>query len=104
MVKRIQGQSKRRIIAVALTAEDTAVLARLAKDASDVAGWTISNSAIVRGLIRFADRQGPKWARGHLQAIVEEETNRGLTWGGSRKGAGRPKRAAVKGGTPQKKQ
>ena len=94
MAKKIQSQSKREIIAVALTAENTAILERFAKDASDVAGWTISASAIVRGLIRFADRQGPEWARGHLQAVVEEETRRGFTWGGARKGAGRPRKEA----------
>jgi len=92
MAKRIQSQSKREIIAVALTAENTAILERLAQDASDLAGWTISTSAILRGLIRFADRQGPQWARTHLQKIVEEETSRGFTWGGYRKGAGRPRK------------
>ncbi len=82
-------QHKREIIGLAMTAEDTAILARLAQAASDLAGWTISSSAIVRGLIRFADRQDPQWAREHLQKIVEEETNAGATWGGARKGAGR---------------
>src|SRR5262249_15332417 len=98
MVKRIQGQSKREIIAVALTVEDVATLQRFAQDASDVAGWTISSSDMVRGLIRFAERQGPDWARERLQASVEEEVSRGFVWGGPRKGGGRPKLASTKGG------
>ena len=87
--KRIRN---REFIGLFMTPEDAGIIRRLSQDASDLAGWTISASAILRGLIRFADRQGPQWARKHLQAIVEEETRRGFTWGGSRKGAGRKKK------------
>jgi hypothetical protein len=56
-------------------------LRRLSQDASDYAGWTISNSAIVRGLVRLAAAQGALWQREQLYPFIEQEIQDGTFWG-----------------------
>jgi hypothetical protein len=55
-------------------------LQRLSHDASDFAGRTVSDSAIVRALIRHADHQGPAWSD-VLFLLVEKELKSGVMWG-----------------------
>jgi hypothetical protein len=69
------------IRSLSLTVEDAATLDRIAQDASDCIGWTVSGSAIVRVLIRHADRQGAGWLREHLVPLIEREIQGGTVWG-----------------------
>ena len=64
-----------------LTPEMNAILQRLSQDASDYIGWTVSSSAIVRALIRYAEHQGQAWARETLFPLVEGEIKEGFVWG-----------------------
>lgn len=64
-----------------LTADDLATLQRLAQDAGDVLGWTVSSSAIVRALLRHARQQGDRWARAQLVPLIEAEIASGTVWG-----------------------
>jgi hypothetical protein len=69
------------IRSLSLAEEDAARLERLAQDASDYIGWTVSSSAIVRVLIRHADRQGVGWLKEHLAPLIEREIREGTVWG-----------------------
>jgi hypothetical protein len=69
------------IRSLSLVEEDAARLERLAQDASDYIGWTVSSSAIVRVLIRHADRQGGGWLKEHLAPLIEREIREGTVWG-----------------------
>jgi hypothetical protein len=70
------------IRSLSLTPADSAALDDLAQDASDWLGWTVSGSALIRALIRYARGQGPGWQRATLFPLLEEEIARGTTWGG----------------------
>jgi hypothetical protein len=69
------------IRSLSLTTEDATALDQLAQDASDYIGWTVSSSAIVRVLIRHADRQGIGWLKEHLAPLIEREIQGGTVWG-----------------------
>jgi hypothetical protein len=69
-----------KVCTVKLTPETEQMLQRLSQDASDFLGWTVSNSAIVRALIRQVSRQGPP-AADALFLEVEEEIQSGRVWG-----------------------
>jgi hypothetical protein len=56
------------------------MLQQLSRDASDFLGRTISDSAIIRGLIRQVVKQGPS-AADALFIEVEKELKRGVMWG-----------------------
>jgi hypothetical protein len=56
------------------------VLRHLSQDASDFLGRTVSDSAIIRALIRQIDQQGPP-AVDELFIQVEKEFKRGVMWG-----------------------
>ena len=70
-----------------LTTGDSATLARLSLDASDCVGRTISQSAIVRALVRHAGRQGEQWLQEHILPHLESEIDAGVLWG-KKPGAG----------------
>jgi hypothetical protein len=69
------------IRSLSVTPTDTRRLDRLAQDASDYIGWTVSGSAIVRALLRYAADQGEGWAREYLFPFIEEEIKSGTVWG-----------------------
>jgi hypothetical protein len=52
----------------------------LSRGASDFLGWPISNSAIVRALVRQAAQLGPS-AEEALFRLVEKELKSGVKWG-----------------------
>jgi hypothetical protein len=60
--------------------ETDAALKRLSRDASDYIGWTVSSSAIVRALVRYAEQQTSGWATSQLFPLVEREIARGTVW------------------------
>jgi hypothetical protein len=64
-----------------LTKDDLVILQRFSQDASDLLGWTVSGSAIVRALLRYGDQHGVPWARAKLFPLIEAEIARGTVWG-----------------------
>ena len=72
----------RLIRSLSVTEDASAALDRLAQDASDFTGRTVSGSAIVRALIRHAQGQGTDWQRSTLFPVIETELTRGTSWGG----------------------
>jgi hypothetical protein len=66
---------------LSLTSEDTRILDQLAREASDYIGWTVSGSALVRGLLRHADQQGAGWIREMIAPLIEHEIQEGTVWG-----------------------
>jgi hypothetical protein len=69
------------IRSLSITQENTTTLDRIAQDASDAIGWTVSGSAIVRALLRYADQQDGEWFSGQLFPIIEQEIQGGTVWG-----------------------
>src|SRR5215510_12070419 len=65
--------------------ETDAALKRLGRDASDYIGWTVSCSAIVRALVRYAEQQSSDWATSQLFPLVEREIASGTVWGSKKK-------------------
>jgi hypothetical protein len=61
------------------------VLYRLSQDASDVLGWTVSRSAMLRALLAYVDQQPRSWASSALYPFVEQEIARGRVWGRKKK-------------------
>ncbi len=68
-------------ITVVLTQGNVDLLQRLAYEASGKGGRTISGSAILRALVRYADTQGPAWQRAHLFPLLDEKIASGTVWG-----------------------
>lgn len=71
------------IHSVTLSAEESAILNQLSRDATDFLGRSISGSAILRALLRQIDKQGP----GEADALfieVEKELKAGVRWGKQR--------------------
>lgn len=62
---------------VTLTTDEIIALKRLSQAVSDVLGRSISNSAIVRALVRKADQGSEE----DLCLEVEKELNAGVRWG-----------------------
>jgi hypothetical protein len=60
---------------------DREILQRLRQDATDSIGRSVSSSAIMRALVRYADQQDETWAREQLFSLVEQEFNAGIIWG-----------------------
>jgi hypothetical protein len=65
---------------VSLTPDVVDALRRLSSEASDFLGWPISNSAIVRALVRQAAQHDPS-AEEALFRLVEKELKSGVKWG-----------------------
>jgi hypothetical protein len=68
------------IHSVTLSAEESAILDRLSQEATDFLGRSISNSAVLRALLRQIDKQGPS-AADNLCFEVERELKAGVLWG-----------------------
>ena len=64
-----------------LTPDDAAILQRFSREASDQLGWTVSSSAMVRALLRYAKRQGSGWVAETLFPLIEGEIQSGIVWG-----------------------
>ena len=73
-----------RISSFALTSSTGTILKRLSQDATDVMGRSISESAMVRALIRYIGQQPTSWAREHLYPCLETEMSAGVLWGKKR--------------------
>lgn len=71
---------------VKLTPAVELMLQTLSQDASDRLGWPVSHSAIVRALVRLANRQPPAWATSELHPLIEEEIAQGRVWGSKKRG------------------
>jgi hypothetical protein len=69
----------------ALTHNTHRVLEQLSQDATDTLGWTVSNSALVRALIRYASQQPPEWKSAALFPLIEQEIDAGVLWGSKKK-------------------
>jgi hypothetical protein len=69
------------IRSLSIAPDDAIILDRLAKDASDYLGWTVSGSAVVRALLRQAGGQNGQWAKEYLFTHIEEEIQSGTVWG-----------------------
>jgi len=69
------------IHSITLTPPDAETLQQLGQEATDYIGRTVSASAIVRVLVRYAGQQGEAWARERLFPFVEQELNAGVRWG-----------------------
>ena len=68
-------------ITVVLTKDNVALLKALAQEASNRGGRTISGSAILRALVRYAAQQGRAWQRETIFPVLEEEIASGTVWG-----------------------
>jgi len=81
-----------RPIGVTLSQEEVDILIELTTEQSTLTGRTISNSALIRGLLRFAKRGIEALA---LRDAIEEEVKQGRKWGvdelGKIQGRGRPR-------------
>src|SRR5689334_4341305 len=68
-------------ITVVLTKENVDLLKRWAQEASVQGGRTISGSAILRALVRYAEKHGTAWQRKNILPVLEEEIASGTVWG-----------------------
>ena len=64
-----------------LTTPTEETVKRLSGEASDQLGWTVSGSAIMRALLRYAGEQPSRWASSQLFPFVEREIAGGVVWG-----------------------
>jgi hypothetical protein len=67
--------------AFSLSAKDTDTLIALSEQVTDELGRRISNSAVIRALLTFADTQGALWVRHTLIPLIENELTQGVRWG-----------------------
>jgi hypothetical protein len=81
-----------RPVGVTLSQGELDILEELTTEQSTLTGRTISNSAVIRGLLRFAKRGIEALA---LRDAIEEEVKKGRRWGvdelGKIQGRGRPR-------------
>jgi hypothetical protein len=80
-IKKTPPKSVFSIRSITLTPEVTEALLRLSGDATDFTGRAVSGSAMIRALVRYADKQGEQWVRSEVLPYVEEEVRAGATWG-----------------------
>jgi hypothetical protein len=85
-VKRTKGKAERPVVvrSLMLTRADGDILQRLSASASGYTGRAVSGSAIVRALLRHAERQGLAWGRAQLFPLVGTEMSGGVMWGRKR--------------------
>jgi hypothetical protein len=69
-----------------LTEENERTLQQLSQETSDVIGWTVSNSAVVRALLRYATEQPSSWVSTTLAPLIEQEMQTGIIWGSKKTG------------------
>ena len=70
-----------KVCSVKLTPTAEHTLQQLSQDASDIVGWTVSNSAVMRALIAYVGRQTTAWAKETLFPLIEAEIVQGRVWG-----------------------
>jgi hypothetical protein len=68
-----------------LTPESERLLHQWSQEATDALGWTVSSSAVLRALLRYASRQPASWVPGNLFPIIEQEIAAGVLWGRKKK-------------------
>jgi hypothetical protein len=66
---------------ITLTRADQDTLDQLSTDLTDYTGRSISGSAVVRALIRYAGRQPSQWDLTALSPLIEQEMGAGVLWG-----------------------
>jgi hypothetical protein len=64
-----------------LTTADRNILQQLGSEATDYIGRTVSGSAIVRALLRYAKQQKEPWVTAQLCPLIEKELDAGVMWG-----------------------
>ena len=79
--KKTTVQKPTTIRAFSLMTANLDTLDVFAQDASDLLGWRVSSSAIVRALIRHADRRGAAWLRENILPLLEDEIAGCTVWG-----------------------
>jgi hypothetical protein len=72
------------ISSLALTPSTEITLKRISRDATDVVGRTVSDSAVVRALLRYVAQQPLPWVREHVYPHLEAEMSAGVLWGKKR--------------------
>lgn len=77
-----------RISSFALTSSTETTLTRISHDATDVIGRRVSDSAVVRALLRYVEQQQLSWMREQVYPYIEKEVEAGTLWG-RRKGVSR---------------
>jgi hypothetical protein len=65
---------------IAWSGDEVKILKRLAQDATDVIGRTISTSAVLRAAVRWLGTQGTGFSREHLIPLIESELGQ-VHWG-----------------------
>jgi hypothetical protein len=60
-------------------------LTDLSQTASDVLGWTVSNSAMFRAMLTYIEQQPRLWETTALYPYIEQEIARGRVWGSKKK-------------------
>lgn len=66
---------------ITLTPDVEEILQSFSQDAKDVMGRAVGRSAILRALVRYADRQGEQWIRGQIFPLIDKEIDAGVVWG-----------------------
>jgi hypothetical protein len=79
--KQEKEKPKIHVQSMTLTPETEKTLQRLSGEASDYIGRKVSGSAMVRALLRFADKQESQWVLAQLCPMVEKELSLGVIWG-----------------------
>jgi hypothetical protein len=69
------------IHSLTLTRADEDILEHLSRDISDYTGRKISDSAVLRALLRYTDQQGYQWFLSQVSPFVEAEISSGVVWG-----------------------
>jgi hypothetical protein len=64
-----------------LTEQTAEELRALAQFATDATGRVVSGAGVIRALISYATRQGPRWAQETLSPLIIEEQLAGGGWG-----------------------
>ena len=70
-----------RISSFALTSSTETTLTRISHDATDVIGRRVSDSAVVRAMLRYVERQPLSWVREQIYPHIEKEIEAGTLWG-----------------------
>jgi hypothetical protein len=69
------------VLTHSLSEEHEKTLQQLSQQTSDTIGRTVSKSAIVRALLRYATQQPPAWVSTILIPLIEQEMGAGVVWG-----------------------
>jgi hypothetical protein len=69
------------ILTHTLSEENERTLQQLSQETSDIIGRTVSNSAVVRALLRYVTQQSSTWVSTTLVPLIEQEMGAGVVWG-----------------------